>query len=96
MEIEFLSRGGADLVGEVGEIAWGLEFDFAVFHCGGGWVVVGFLVFAACALCGWGFFFLFVGEIVDFLYSMDGLRKLLRGGYARFFGVVGCIYRVVQ
>lgn len=38
MEIEFLSRGGADLVGEVGEIAWGLEFDFAVFHCGGGWV----------------------------------------------------------
>jgi hypothetical protein len=43
-----------------------------------------------------GFFFLFVGEIVDFLYSMDGLRKLLRGGYARFFSVVGCVYRVVQ
>jgi hypothetical protein len=38
-----------------------------------------------------GFFFLFVGEIVDFLYSMDGLRKLLRGRYARFFGVAGCI-----
>ena len=96
MEIEFLSRGGADLVGEVGEIAWGLEFDFAVFHCGGGWVVVGFLVFAVCALCGWGSFFLFVVEIVDFLYWIDGLRKLLRGGYARFFGVVGCVYRVVQ
>lgn len=97
MEIEFLSRGGADLVGEVGEIAWGLEFDFAVFHCGGGWVsycwVLGVCSVRAVRV---GFFFLFVGEIMDFLYWMDGLRKLLRGGYARFFGVVGCVYRVVQ
>jgi hypothetical protein len=43
-----------------------------------------------------GFFFLFVGEIVDFLYWMDGLRKLLTGGYARFFDVVEGVYRVMQ